>query len=86
MGAHYVSLHVRRSNRAAFRLYSQTLKYAINGVEKEYYADGEDAYDMRCTFEAGKGKGKDGDSSGDGDEKKDADIEVTKGVQAMTVS
>ena len=59
MGAHYVSLHVRRSNRAAFRLYSQTLKYAINGVEKEYYADGEDAYDMRCTFEAGKGKKKD---------------------------
>ena len=49
-GAHYVSLHVRRSNRAAFRLYSQTLKYAINSVEKGYYADGEDAYDMRCTF------------------------------------
>uniref|UniRef100_A0A7S4N2F3 N-acetyltransferase domain-containing protein n=1 Tax=Odontella aurita TaxID=265563 RepID=A0A7S4N2F3_9STRA len=48
--AKYVSLHVRKSNRAAFHLYTQTLKYAINDVEKGYYADGEDAYDMRCTF------------------------------------
>ncbi len=48
--AHYVSLHVRKTNRAAFRLYNQTLKYEINSVEKGYYADGEDAYDMRCTF------------------------------------
>jgi peptide alpha-N-acetyltransferase len=56
-GAHYVSLHVRRSNRAAFRLYSQTLRYEIHGVEKGYYADGEDAYDMRCTFAAGREAG-----------------------------
>jgi ribosomal protein S18 acetylase RimI-like enzyme len=49
-GAHFVSLHVRKSNRAAFHLYTETLKYAINDVEKGYYADGEDAYDMRCTF------------------------------------
>jgi peptide alpha-N-acetyltransferase len=49
-GAHYVSLHVRKSNRAAFWLYSQTLKYEIHNIEKAYYADGEDAYDMRCTF------------------------------------
>ena len=48
--AKYVSLHVRRSNRAAFHLYTETLKYEINEVEKGYYADGEDAYDMRCTF------------------------------------
>ena len=74
MGAHYVSLHVRRSNRAAFRLYSQTLKYTINDVEKEYYADGEDAYDMRCTFEAGEGK----------EEKKD-DIPVEKISRLETV-
>ena len=26
-GAHYVSLHVRKSNRAAFHLYNETLKY-----------------------------------------------------------
>ena len=54
-GAHYVSLHVRKTNRAAFRLYTQTLKYAINSVEKGYYADGEDAYDMRCTFASNAG-------------------------------
>jgi peptide alpha-N-acetyltransferase len=48
--ARYVSLHVRKSNRAAFHLYSETLKYEINDIERGYYADGEDAYDMRCTF------------------------------------
>jgi hypothetical protein len=48
--AEYVSLHVRKSNRAAFHLYNQTLQYEIHDIEKEYYADGEDAYDMRCYF------------------------------------
>ena len=48
--AEYVSLHVRKSNRAAFHLYSVTLQYGVNDVEKSYYADGEDAYDMRCYF------------------------------------
>lgn len=48
--ADYASLHVRKSNRAAFHLYTETLKYDINTVEKGYYADGEDAYDMRCYF------------------------------------
>jgi peptide alpha-N-acetyltransferase len=48
--AEYVSLHVRKSNKAAFHLYTETLKYAINDVEKGYYADGEDAYDMKCVF------------------------------------
>ncbi len=49
----YVSLHVRKSNRAAFHLYSVTLKYEVHhDVEKGYCADGdgEDAYDMRCYF------------------------------------
>jgi len=50
----YVSLHVRKSNRAAFHLYSVTLMYEVNDVEKGYYADGEDAYDMRCYFKRGK--------------------------------
>ena len=45
--AHHVALHVRKSNRAAFHLYSQTLDYEIRDVERGYYADGEDAYDMR---------------------------------------
>jgi N-alpha-acetyltransferase 10/11 len=49
-GADYVSLHVRKSNRAAYHLYSVTLAYQVNDVEKGYYADGEDAYDMRCYF------------------------------------
>jgi len=48
--ATYVSLHVRKSNAGAFHLYNDTLKYDINDIEKGYYADGEDAYDMRCTF------------------------------------
>jgi peptide alpha-N-acetyltransferase len=49
-GAEYVSLHVRKSNRAAFHLYSVTLAYEVHEVEAKYYADGEDAYSMRCTF------------------------------------
>ncbi|KAI3653438.1 hypothetical protein MP228_001385 [Amoeboaphelidium protococcarum] len=46
-GAHYVSLHVRKSNRAALSLYRDTLKFSVNDVEKKYYADGEDAYMMK---------------------------------------
>ncbi|CAM9609458.1 unnamed protein product, partial [Phaeothamnion confervicola] len=48
--AEYVSLHVRKSNKAAFHLYTETLGYEINDTEKGYYADGEDAYDMRLNF------------------------------------
>ena len=48
--AEYVSLHVRQSNKAAFHLYNNTLRYEVHGIEKGYYADGEDAYDMRCYF------------------------------------
>jgi peptide alpha-N-acetyltransferase len=46
-GAHYVSLHVRKSNRAALQLYRDTLKFQIFEIEKKYYADGEDAYMMK---------------------------------------
>jgi ribosomal protein S18 acetylase RimI-like enzyme len=45
--AHFVSLHVRKSNRAALSLYRDTLKFSLHEVEKKYYADGEDAYGMR---------------------------------------
>lgn len=48
--AEYVSLHVRESNHAAIHLYCKTLSYAIYDVEKGYYADGEDAFDMRKPF------------------------------------
>jgi hypothetical protein len=45
--AEYVSLHVRRSNRAALTLYKQTLGFAVFECEEKYYADGEDAFAMR---------------------------------------
>ncbi|KAH8415513.1 hypothetical protein KR222_001627 [Zaprionus bogoriensis] len=45
--AQYVSLHVRKSNRAALNLYTNSLKFKIIEVEPKYYADGEDAYAMR---------------------------------------
>ena len=48
--AEYVSLHVRVGNRAAFSLYSSSLAYQIHDTEAKYYADGEDAYDMRRVF------------------------------------
>lgn len=45
--ARYVSLHVRRTNRAALNLYQHTLKFELCDLEPKYYADGEDAYMMR---------------------------------------
>lgn len=51
--AEFVSLHVRVSNRAAFTLYKTVLGFEIHDVEKGYYADKEDAYDMRKQFKAG---------------------------------
>lgn len=51
--AEYVSLHVRQSNAAAKHLYVESLKYDIHDVEAKYYADAEDAYDMRRMFQRG---------------------------------
>ncbi|CAN3367015.1 N-terminal acetyltransferase A complex catalytic subunit Ard1p [Diutina catenulata] len=45
--AKYVSLHVRKSNRAALHLYRDSLKFDVTSIEKGYYQDGEDAYAMR---------------------------------------
>ncbi len=59
--ASYVSLHVRKSNRAALKLYQDTLGFKcvvelrywilfffrVHEIEAKYYADGEDAYAMR---------------------------------------
>jgi len=53
--ANFSALHVRESNQAAFHLYSQTLAYEIHEIERGYYADGEDAYDMRKHFKPKKG-------------------------------
>ncbi len=49
-GASFSSLHVRVGNKAAFHLYNETLGYNINDREEKYYADGEDAFDMRKSF------------------------------------
>jgi len=45
--ARYVSLHVRRTNRAALSLYQDSLGFSVHDVESKYYADGEDAFGMR---------------------------------------
>lgn len=45
--AQYVSLHVRKSNRAALNLYTNSLGFKTLEIEPKYYADGEDAYSMR---------------------------------------
>jgi len=49
--ASHVSLHVRKSNRAALGLYRDTLGFTNNGIEKKYYADGEDAYAMKLSLQ-----------------------------------
>merc|ERR1712139_271613 len=70
--AEFVSLHVRVSNRAAFTLYSDTLGYEINDTEKKYYADQEDAFDMRKMFETGlKKKEKEAEKKKKGGKEKD---------------
>lgn len=48
--AEYCSLHVRVTNRAAIGLYKDVLGFDIVSVDEKYYADGEDAYDMKLTF------------------------------------
>ena len=92
--AEYVSLHVRKSNRAAFSLYTQTLGFEINDIEAKYYADSEDAYDMRKYLKK-KGKqqqqqGDDGSAAetGSSDSASAVDVTdaVTQGVAAMSVS
>jgi len=50
-GAHYVSLHVRVSNKAAIHLYRDTLGFKTERTESKYYADGEDAYSMKLELD-----------------------------------
>eukprot|EP00931_Biecheleriopsis_adriatica_P118143 TRINITY_DN935_c0_g1_i3.p1 TRINITY_DN935_c0_g1~~TRINITY_DN935_c0_g1_i3.p1 ORF type:complete len:223 (+),score=66.52 TRINITY_DN935_c0_g1_i3:71-739(+) len=96
----FVSLHVRYTNRAAFSLYSQTLGFEIQDIEKGYYADNEDAYDMRKTLKAGvakqeaekgkkKNKDKDKEASKDkeneqGDKNKSTDSEKAEAPTEKT--
>ncbi|KIM47065.1 hypothetical protein M413DRAFT_440608 [Hebeloma cylindrosporum] len=50
--ASYVSLHVRKSNKAAIALYRDTLGFEVAKVEKKYYGDGEDALSMRLSLKS----------------------------------
>ncbi len=52
--ADFVSLHVRVTNRPALHLYHKNLGFDVRGIEKEYYADKEDAYKMRKYFKKDK--------------------------------
>ncbi|XP_020816922.1 N-alpha-acetyltransferase daf-31-like [Drosophila serrata] len=45
--AQYASLHVRKSNRAALNLYTNSLQFKFQELKVGYYRDGEDAYYMR---------------------------------------
>lgn len=62
--AEYVSLHVRVTNKGAFHLYTETLGYKIHDVEAKYYANGEDAYEMRKYFKTASQKKKLGSKKG----------------------
>ncbi|CDJ59228.1 N-terminal acetyltransferase complex subunit ARD1, putative [Eimeria maxima] len=65
--AEFAALHVRVTNRAAFALYSNTLGYRVHDIDKGYYADKEDAFDMRNYFNGKGGKGRRKDTKeGDG--------------------
>lgn len=66
--AKYSSLHVRVTNKGAFHLYNETLGYEVNDREEKYYADGEDAFDMRKWFHA-RGSAEEAPSSGSSGEK-----------------
>lgn len=48
--AAYVTLHVRKSNESAIHLYRDKLGFTVHTIDEKYYADGEDAYNMRKTF------------------------------------
>jgi peptide alpha-N-acetyltransferase len=60
--ASYVSLHVRKSNRAALGLYRDTLGFTVKDIEKGYYADGEDAYAMHLSLKPDLAVAKNGKS------------------------
>ncbi|KAJ7050630.1 acyl-CoA N-acyltransferase [Mycena amicta] len=49
--ANYVSLHVRKSNKAAIALYQDALGFRVAKVESKYYGDGEDALLMRLDLD-----------------------------------
>ena len=54
--AEYCSLHVRKGNKAALGLYRDALGFKVVKIEDKYYADGEDAYDMKMMLQTKKGE------------------------------
>ena len=50
-----VLLEVRRSNRPAIRLY-RAFGFTAMGLRRDYYADGEDAIEMRLTLDPRTGR------------------------------
>lgn len=48
--ADFITLNVRVSNRAALHLYHNILGFEIISLDKDYYADHEDAYKMRKQY------------------------------------
>lgn len=86
--AKYVSLHVRKSNRAALHLYTETLKFQISEIEPKYYADGEDAYAMRRDLSEFKDNEKEKETCAMAvDQAKKAEITtVTSNMETVTVS
>merc|ERR1712228_130456 len=84
--AEHVSLHVRYTNRAAFTLYSQTLGFEIHDIEKGYYADKEDAYDMRKMLSAGLKKHEEARGKKKKDKDKDKDRDALKDKEATAPS
>lgn len=58
--AKYSSLHVRVTNKGGFHLYTQSLGYQVHDTETKYYADGEDAYDMRKVLDSSSSVASDG--------------------------
>lgn len=75
--AEYVSLHVRVTNKGAFHLYTNTLGYEIHDTEAKYYANGEDAYEMRKYFKQGRSRVRQ-------ERKKEADGGNTSQTQVQT--
>jgi peptide alpha-N-acetyltransferase len=68
-GAHYVSLHVRVSNKAAIHLYRDTLGFKTEKTENKYYADGEDAFCMKLELDFIRDQLREEDG-GEGEDKK----------------
>ena len=48
--ASHITLHVRVSNSAAIHLYKKKLGFEVSSTDEKYYADGEDAFNMKKAF------------------------------------